>query len=184
MTPTQRDIMRRLSPPSSKSGKLVEALRRKFGSPRECLRVLGLDESLLDTTSMAFDQGAPRFSKSRAVAWLRAQGCTEQECDAFLDHLGSGAEAEDEHATSSQHNAMERAAHSDPREKIGAAGDMPGLSQSQRMSVMEADELPDFRGNGMPKPAIRHAMDGLPPRTAACRIAPGLEHIRLGAIGF
>jgi hypothetical protein len=51
-------------------------------------------------------------------------------------------------------------------------------------NVMETDELPDYRGNGMPRPAVRHAMDAASPRSAACRIAPGLANIRIGVLGW
>jgi len=180
MTPAQKLTMQRLTPPS---GKLLEALRRKYKSPRECMRALGLDAALLLDDRMAFDQEAPRFSKARAVSWLLKNGFSEADCDEFLSLFdGGGAEAEDDgHGpTESQHNALERTAHTDPRERVD--GGMPGLSQSQRMSSpMELDELPE---NGMPR-AAAHAMDSsLPRRTAACRIAPGLENIRLGVLGW
>jgi hypothetical protein len=190
MTPEQKRVMRKLSPPTGRRGTLLEALKRKFKSPKECLLALGLDERLLDTSNMAFDQGAPRFSKARAVSWLLDKGCSMEECDEFLQHLdGGGAEGGDggsrdrpDHATYAQNDAIERALHKGPRERA-AAGDMPGLSQSQSSSPMEIDEMPDYGANGLPRPATRrYAMDGVSPRTAATRIAPGLDRIRIGVI--
>jgi hypothetical protein len=152
-----------LTPPRSR---LLEALRKKFRSPKECIRALGLDERLL-----AFDEAPRGFSKSRAVAWLRSKGCSEADCDEFLEYLnriGEGGDRDSRdrhHATSEQHNAMELAA--------GGHG-----------NVLDLDEMPSYRGNGMPRPAVEHAMDSASPRTAACRIAPGLANIRLGPIGW
>jgi hypothetical protein len=145
MTPKQRDITRKLSPPST--SRLTEALRKKYKTPRACLEALGLDASLL-----AFDQALPtkRFSKARAIARMMKQGCSEQECDEFLDYLASGeAEAEDDHATSEVHNKMEAAAHAK-----STGGDMPGLPPDMRISG-SVDRLPEYRnGSGMPMNSI------------------------------
>lgn len=42
--------------------KLGDALRKKYRTPREALKALGLDEKLLDSTNIAFD-GAPNMTK-------------------------------------------------------------------------------------------------------------------------
>jgi hypothetical protein len=46
------------SPRMARDGKLGDALRKKYRSPREALRALGLDESLLDASRLAFDRKA------------------------------------------------------------------------------------------------------------------------------
>lgn len=53
----------------SKRSTLKDELKKKFGSPRECIRALGLDESLLDVARLAFD-GANQMKPNRLQAFL------------------------------------------------------------------------------------------------------------------
>lgn len=53
----------------SKRPTLKDELKKKFGSPRACIKALGLDESLLDAPRLAFD-GANQMKPNRLQAIL------------------------------------------------------------------------------------------------------------------
>jgi hypothetical protein len=61
-------------------GALANALKKKFKTPREALRALGLDESLLDATKMAYD-GKKRARDSDIGEVMRDNPGAEREWD-------------------------------------------------------------------------------------------------------
>ena len=73
----------------------------------------------------------------------------------------SAPRTEDEHATSAQHDAMERAAHMTEEEALHPEYVRPGGVDRLRAKdrLRARGTLPRYRETGMPENATRHAMD-------------------------
>ena len=70
MTRKQREVIEQLSRPVGTRGRLLEALKRKFKTPKECLKALGLDAALLDTGTAVCARAPPREARSSMAHML------------------------------------------------------------------------------------------------------------------
>jgi hypothetical protein len=112
------------------------------------------------TPGAAYDEALPLGYLARCCRFLLKNGFSAEDVVQFIEHKDGEVEWEDEHATSEVHNKMEAAAHSNPRERMGGAGDMPGLDPDQRMTTGSVDRLPSYKPTGVPRNATQtQAMD-------------------------
>ena len=92
-------------PKMAQDGKLAEALKRRFKSPKDALRFLGIDESLLDASRLAFDGKrkardgvlSPDAPNQSALAMLEAmlaqhlQGSEYEKAPRHVNQIAAGS---------------------------------------------------------------------------------------------